>query len=212
MIHWRVKAALDWGRDQLRDRLLSLVIPRVPLPAVVADKRIVFIGASVGRAWRLHLAFPGIRCRALYAFDKSPLVSAAIAEHPDAIILKECAAYFPSPAADFALVERWVRQIRDAAIVPVLATAVPVTRGHALRHPGRAEAIAAFNDRLRDLAAAQRVPLLDLEAALRASAADRHLADGLDSGDGLHLSFATYRRHLDSLIPPLLLRVFAQES
>jgi hypothetical protein len=208
MIRWRVKGALDWSRD----RVLSLIVPRVPLPASVVDKRIVFIGASVGRAWRLHLVFPRIRTCACYAFDKSSLVREAIAERPDAVIIKECAAYFPSPQVDLPLVERWVRQIREAAIAPVLATVVPVTRGHALTHPGRAEAIAAFNDQLRDLAAAQRIPLLDLEAALRASAADRHLADGLDAGDGLHLAFATYRRHLDSLIPPLLLRTFAQES
>ena len=210
-MHWRFHAALEWGKDQVKDRLLSLVTQRIPLPASVADKRIVLIGASVGKAWRLHLVFPRVRTLALYAFDKSPLVRRAIADRPDAIIIKECAAYFPSDAVRRDLVERWVQEIRAAHIRPVLATVVPVTRGHALRQVGRAEAIREFNDYLRELASAQQVPLLDLEAALRSSARERYLEDGLDTGDGLHLARATYRQHLDSLIPPLLLRTFQDE-
>jgi hypothetical protein len=210
-MHWRIHAALGWGKDRIEDTLLSFVTRRVPLPASVADKRIILVGASVGRAWRLHLVFPNVRALALYEFDKSPLVRRAIADRPDAIIIKECAAYFPSDGVRRDLVASWVQQIRAADIRPVLATVVPVTRGHALRHPGRAEAIWEFNDHLRELAAAQQVPLLDLEAAVRSSARERYLDDGLDTGDGLHLARATYRRHLDSLIPPLLLRTFHGE-
>ena len=210
-MHWRIHAALEWGKDRIKDTLLSFVTQRVPLPATVADKRIIFIGASVGKAWRLHLVFPKVRTLALYEFDKSPLVRRAIADRPDAIIIKECAAYFPSDAVRRDLVERWVQQIRAAHIRPVLATVVPVTRGHALRHVGRAEEIWEFNDYLRELAAAQQVPLLDLEAAVRSSAHERYLEEELDTGDGLHLTRATYRRHLDSLIPPLLLRTFESE-
>jgi hypothetical protein len=207
-MHWRIHAAVEWGKDKIKDTLLSLTVQRVPLPATVADKRVVFIGASVGKAWRLHLVFPRVRTLALYEFDKSPVVRQAIALRPDAIIIKECAAYFPSSAVQRDLVECWVQQIREARIRPVLATVVPVTRGHALRHEGRAETIWAFNDWLRELAAAQQVPLLDLETAVRRSADERYLADGLDTGDGLHLARGTYRQHLDSLIAPLLLRTF----
>lgn len=210
-MHWRIHAALEWGTDKVKDALLSLTTQRVALPATVADKRIIFIGASVGKAWRLHVVFPRVRTLALYEFDKSPLVRQAIALHPDVIIIKECAAYFPSSAVQRDLVERWVQQIRAAQIRPVLATVVPVTRGHALRNVGRAEAIREFNDWLRQLAAAQQVPLLDLEAAVRRSAEERYLVDGLDTGDGLHLARTTYREHLDSLIPPLLLRTFERE-
>jgi lysophospholipase L1-like esterase len=91
----------------------------------------------------------------------------------------------------------------------VLATVVPVTRGHAAAEPGRAEAVWAFNDWLRELAEASGVPLLDLEAALRCSTADRHLDEQLASPDGLHLRRAAYRTRLDPLILPLLLRTFA---
>jgi hypothetical protein len=91
----------------------------------------------------------------------------------------------------------------------VLATVVPVTRSHAKDRPGRAEGLWAFNDWLRELCVSEGLALLDLEAALRTSASDRHLDDRLDSGDGLHLSRKTYRGYMDSLIPPLLLRAFA---
>jgi ADP-ribose pyrophosphatase YjhB (NUDIX family) len=75
---------------------------------------------------------------------------------------------------------------------------------------GKVEAGETPHDALvRELAEEQKVPLLDLEAALRCSPEDRHLAAGLDSGDGLHLSRSTYRDRLDPLIPPLLTRVFS---
>jgi hypothetical protein len=211
MIPWRVKQAMERIQDRAADLALSLVTRRIPLPASVAEKEVTFIGASVGKDWRLHLVFPRIKTLSTYEFDKTPLVDQALLQRPDAIIIKECAAYFPSPAVKRELVERWVATIRQAGVRAVLATVVPVTRRHAEQHPGRAAALWAFNDWLRDHCASEGVPLLDLEAALRCSAADRHLDDRLDSGDGLHLSRRTYREHMDSLIPPLLLRTFAND-
>lgn len=193
----------------VEDRLLSLTTPTIPLPPRVAEKRVIVIGASVAKAWRLHLVFPRVRTFDLYAFDKTAAVARAIAARPDAILIKECAAYFPADGVDRGLVERWLGEIRRARIVPMLATVVPVTAAHAAREPGRAQAIRAFNEWLRELAERERVALLDLEAALRVSAEDRLLAPRLAAPDGLHLPRATYRNVLDALVPPLLLRAFA---
>lgn len=208
-MHGRVRSLIEWGKEQLEERLLSLSTPRLPLPEALARQQVLLVGASVGKAWRLHIRFPNIRTLDHYAFDKGPILEAAIAARPDAIIIKECAAYFPNDGVDRSLVPGWLQRVRSAGIRPVLATVVPVTRGHAAAAPGRVEALWAFNDWLRHLAEEQRVPLLDLEAALRCSPEDRHLAEGLDSGDGLHLKRSTYRERLDPLIPPLLARVFS---
>ncbi len=209
-MHWRIKQALDWGKARASDAALSLITRRLALPAPLRGRRVLLLGASVGQAWRLHLVFDGVRALAHYEFDKRPLLDRALAERPDAVILKECAAYFPDGGADRELVRGWLTELRRAAIRPVLATVVPVTREHAARVPGRAEAIWAFNDWLRALGGAEGLALLDLEAALRVSPTDRHLDDALDSGDGLHLAWQTYRDRLDPLVIPALLRAFGQ--
>lgn len=206
-MHWRIEQLVEWGQDLIRDRLLALRTPRPPLPEAVARLRVLLLGASVGKAWRLHVVYPNLRALAHYAFDKGPILEGAIASRPDAIIIKECAAYFPDDGVDRSLLPGWLRRIRTAGIRPVLATVVPVTRAHAARAPGRVEAIWAFNDWLRGLAAEEKVPLLELEAALRCSPEDRHLDERFDSGDGLHLCGVAYRARLDPLIPPMLERI-----
>lgn len=208
MIPWRIKQALKWGKERLSDTLLSLTVAPIPLPPQVAQKRIILVGASVGKDWRLHVIYQRIETLVEYAFDKTAMVERAIAARPDAIIIKECAAYFPSTAVNRDLIAKWVERIRQAQIRPILATVVPVTREHAASHPGRVEAIWEFNDWIRDWAAAEKVPMLDLEAALRCSTEDRYLDDRLDSGDGLHLAAEAYRKKLDPLIPSLLLQTF----
>ncbi len=209
-VPWRVRVLAERVEWAARGRLLSLVTPTLPLPGSVRERRVMFIGASVGRAWRLELVFPNIRAVAAYQYDKSELVQQAAAERPEGVILKECAAYFPSEREPLHMVPRWVDQLRTAGIAVALATVAPVTREHAAQVPGRAEGLWRFNDALRDYCSGHEVPLLDLEAALRVSPTDRHLDGALHSGDGLHLSRRTYRRRLDPLIPPLLLRMFTR--
>jgi len=179
----------------------------------VAGRRVIFIGASVGKAWRLPLVFPNIQMLDIYQFDKTPLVEQAIAARPDGVIIKECAAYFPEPGPGEAgsyeeQVRGWVARLGEAGVRVALATVVPVTREHARDQPGRGSGILAFNHWLRGLANDQQIPLLDLEAALCRGPEDRHLDERWHSGDGLHLSKEAYRRTLDALIPPLLLRLF----
>ncbi len=213
MVPWRLRQLLSAVEENSRDRALALVTPKIPLPPSVAHKQVVLVGASVGHDWRLHLPFPGVETLDIYQFDKTPAVQQALLLGPDLVILKECAAYFPQDDAERgqALVAGWAEQVLAAGARVALATVVPVTRDHARAEPGRAEGLWEFNDWIRQYAADRDLPLLDLEAAVRCSAADRHLDDALHSGDGLHLSRRTYREHLDSLIPPLLLRAFCNE-
>ncbi len=210
LVPWRVRQRLSAVKESTRDRALGLVTPRIPLPPSVAHKEVVLVGASVGKDWRLHLPFPGTVTLDIYQFDKSEMVAEALGRRPDLVILKECAAYFPldDPEASQALVRGWIDQVRAADVAVALATVVPVTRDHALAEPGRAEGLWAFNDWVRGHASDHGLEVLDLEAAVRCAAEDRHLDDALHSGDGLHLTRRTYREHLDGLLPPLLLRVF----
>ena len=199
----------EWIERRLLTRLTARLLP---LPAEVRNWKVVFIGASVGSAWRLDLVYPNIRTYAAYQFDKTALVEQAIAERPDAILLKECAAYFPAGGEDRRAFRSWVDRIILAGIAPIIATVVPVTAQHEQLHHGRSRAIAAFNDWLRELAEAKGLPLLDLEQALRPSASSRQLVEGLDSGDGLHLRRQTYRQTLDHLIPLALMEGWAYQQ
>ena len=214
LVPWRLRQLLSAVKESGRDRALALVTPTIPLPPSVAHKRVVLVGASVGKDWRLHVPFPGLETLDIYQFDKTPAVAEALARRPDLVILKQCAAYFPldDPEQGEELVVGWVRTVRAAGVKAALATVVPVTRTHAANQPGRAEGLWEFNRWVRRFAGEQQVPLLDLEAAVRCSAVDRHLDDALHNGDGLHLGWRTYREHLDSLIPPLLLRAFSGEG
>ena len=213
LLPWRLRRLLSALSERGRDSALALVTPKIPLPPSVAHKQAVLVGASVGKDWRLHLPFPGVTTLDVYQFDKTEAVGQALGRRPDLIILKECAAYFPldDPEGSRELVTGWVEQVRAAGVKVALATVVPVTEAHAREKPGRAEGLWQFNRWVRAFGGQEQIPLLDLEAALRRSAEDRHLDDALHSGDGLHLSRRTYREHLDSLLPPLLLRTFCGE-
>lgn len=182
-----------------------MLTPEKPLPAEVADWKIIFCGASVGYAWRLHLVYPNVRTLTDYRFDKTNIVEEALDAHPDAVIVKECAAYFPDGDTDIEVYAGWMRQLREGGTRPIAATVVPVTRAHAQAHAGRAEGLWAFNDELRALCQAEGYALLDLERALRVSANDRHLRPEIADRDGLHLPRRSYRECLDHLVPVALL-------
>lgn len=113
----------------------------------------------------------------------------------DVIILKECSAYFPGdqqPQRKQELMETWVRSVQEKNIKVMLATVVPVTKQRAAADPGKLEAVLAYNDWVRAYAKKNNIPLLDLEAALRADGRERYLRDDLTSGDGSHLNRKAY--------------------
>ena len=181
-------------------------------------RRIVLAGASVGRDWD----FPGfpertglkdIQCEycGRFDFDKKPLLDRLLQPDrpvPDAVLLKECAAYFPGDHQGYtAMMEGWVDQCVQVGALPVLVTVAPVVRRigkfRRLRDlaaklqgrrtvNGRLAAIARFNDWLRELASRRGLPLLDLEEALWVGPHDRSLRPDLHSGDGLHLNESAY--------------------
>ena len=65
------------------------------------------------------------------------------------------------------------------------------------------EGILQYNDWIREYAAQEGLPSLDLEAPLRTSQNDRSLRVDLHSGDGLHLNAQAYGL-LDKIVIPTL--------
>lgn len=183
--------------------------------------RVLLVGASVGKSWELaglskRLNDGSFEFEAVQAwqFDKTEALDEVLLrpkrklklnkayikgflEPPplpaDVIIIKECAAYFPGDLSRYKpLVKKWVGDIKAAGKRAALATVVPVTAKHAKGKPGRIEAIREFNDWLREFAATEKLPLVDLEAEVRTNSKERFLRDEYTSGDGLHLNKQAY--------------------
>ena len=194
--------------------------------------RVVLLGASIGQAWNLP-AFPErmhdknyvIESFAVWQFDKSEMLEEVLMrperkfhltrtflkslfqpapQPPNAIILKECSAYFPGDARQQKeLVQKWVGEVNHVDIQPILATTVPVTRKRSGMDQGKTDALRGYNDWIRNYAKDLRLPLLDLEAALRTDPVERYLRDDLTSGDGSHLNAKAYEI-LDKLLYEML--------
>ena len=201
---------------------------------------VVLLGASVGQAWKIDtlperlgqnsganrysFEFVGD-----YQFDKTKTLRKILQRKqakPDAILLKECAAYFPGDLTRYQeLMKNWVKECRDAGVIPLPTTVVPVVRQqsvmtrmkdavkYVLGRPTsgmQLERITQYNDWIRSYAAAEKLTVLDLEAALRVSAEDRSLRTDLHSGDGLHLNPKAYQL-LDPILVPALDRALKRK-
>jgi hypothetical protein len=198
-------------------------------------KKVLLLGASVGGAWKINLLPERIDCQDYVfeyvhggsAFDKSVKLREILnrkENKPDAIFLKECAAYFPGDFERYKeLMEKWVVDCREAGVVPIPATTIPVTKLHAwivffgypiLRGKNplmfgwpfqqkRQKSICEYNDWLREFAPLQGLALLDLEAALRRGEKDRYLRGDLARKDGLHLKPKAYPL-LDKIVLPTI--------
>ena len=196
----------------------------------VGPRHIVLLGASVGEAWDIS-GLPDRTGNSEYSFeyageysaDKSERLAGILGrgqDKPDAIIIKECAAYFPGESEKLkTLIRGWVGACRDEDVIPVLATVVPVVRSFPLRvfllsllrgkwrYPkGTFETVIEFNDWVRDYAEKEGLVVLDLEAALRTSPSDRHLNGRYARVDGLHINEKAYRE-LDEIVIPAMSRV-----
>jgi hypothetical protein len=184
-------------------------------------RRILLIGASVGRGWnlpewtkRMNDNSVSLEMIPVYSFDKSQALEEALMrprrkfhfnksyikgffrtapQKPDMIIIKECAAYFPGDLENYkTLVTKWIHQSIAAGIKPVVATVAPVTQEHSEKKPGRLEGILEYNDWVKSYTKEIGINCLDLESALRISNDDRALSPDLTSGDGLHLNGRAY--------------------
>lgn len=189
--------------------------------AASKTRKILLLGASVGKAWNLT-EWPGrvknkkysFESMAIYDFDKSQALEEILMrpkrkfrltrtylkgifeaplQKPDFIIIKECAGYFPGNFERYKeLVKGWVLQCRAAGIKAIVTTVVPVTLEHAKTKPGRLEGIIAYNDWVKVYTKEIGIGCLDLETPLRVSEENRGLREDLTIGDGLHLNTMAY--------------------
>jgi len=202
----------------------------------MAQKRIMLIGASIGKSWKLaeYAGRMNDRTRtyesiAVYQYDKSEALEEILMRPkrkfhltltyvkgffqpspmlPDVIILKECSSYFPGDAVlQKELMRKWIKRVRDAHREVMVATVVPVTRARAEAAKGKMEGIQAYNDWIREYAKQEGIKLLDLEAALRNSHTDHFLRDELNSGDGTHLNQKAYE-----ILDKLLLQILERQA
>ena len=217
--------------------LSSVIICDNEVYGMKKEKHVVLLGASVGHAWkiealpdRLNLSGSTQAYRfefvGEYAFDKTEALNKILKRKqnkPDAILIKECAAYFPGDLPQYQeLVKGWVRECKKSGVVPVLTTVVPVTKATDLKSSlkdfikpllgkantsARLEALLQYNDWIKVYAKQEGLTVLDLEAPLRVSETDRRLRADLHSGDGLHLNAKGYAL-LDQIVSPALDRAF----
>ncbi len=188
------------------------LLPPMPLPVEVLSSRVVLVGASVAEFWNVEARYPCVSVVARYDFDKTPVLDQLLARRPlpDAVIIKQCAAYFPAPIEPRQnLVTEWLDRLGDLRISPILATVAPVTDDHDARNPGRMPGIVDFNNWIRSEASFRSVPILDIATALRASSGDPHLPRKLATHDGLHLTRRAYRRRLDPILQSVLIEAIA---
>ncbi len=205
-------------------------------PAQTRPKRIVLIGASIGKGWNIS-ALPERIANRDYVFeyvysggfDKSRKLEGVLSrvqDRADAVFLKECAAYFPGDFPSYQrLMKKWVEDCLEAGVIPIPATVVPVTRLHSfkkfgidilkLRNPFRSgipfsqrrqKAIQEYNDWLRAYCREKGLAVLDLEKALNKGAKNRYLRSRFAKIDGLHLNKKGYKV-LDEQVLPVLGKV-----
>jgi hypothetical protein len=184
-------------------------------------KLIVLLGASIGRAWDVP-QLPDRMATDEYIFEyygssfdktnKLRLVLDREENRPDAVIIKECAAYFPGNMDLYKTkMKKWIAECRKEGVIPIPATVVPVTRLHSYKvfagymlkgrnplkfgspfKPNRNNAICRFNDWIREYCKEQGLVYLDLEASLCYGKENRYLREDLARLDGLHINSKAY--------------------
>ena len=202
-----------------------------------SKKKIVLLGASVGKAWDIKQLPERISCYSYqfeysgaYQFDKSSALNELLlSEHnrPDAIFLKECAAYFPGDISFTdakRLMVQWIQDCHTSRVIPIPTTVCPITKDRDQRFKTNnplkriiksllgismqtcMDRILEYNDWIKAYALENNLVVLDLETPLRISERERFLRDDLTKGDGLHLNTKAYRI-LDGIVCPTLDRV-----
>lgn len=180
------------------------------------QKDIVYIEASTANRWKLGEFGARVKderyrivTMVQYDFDKTAQVEKALGERgrkPDLIVIQECSVYFPGDLAGYrASYQSWIRQVKQAGAKVAIATTVPPAKSQGfsedakrfikesiLGREGQLAQVVKFNDWLRQLAQDEKVPLLDIEAALRISESDRNMRPEFDDGDGIHINRAAY--------------------
>ncbi len=201
--------------------------------AMEPPKHVVLLGASVGRSWHIEdlparIGIQNYRFEyvSAYQFDKTEALQRILqrsGNKSDAIFIKECAAYFPRDQVQYqAQMKKWVELCKEARVIPIPTTVVPVIKGGSLQLraketikwllgkptlESRLDGLLQYNDWIRSFAKKEGLAILDLEAALRTNEEDRSLRIDLHSGDGLHLNKKAYDL-LDRIVLPTLEHAF----
>lgn len=199
-------------------------------------KHVVLLGASIGKAWNLP-AFSERKGVQDYVFeyvhgggfDKTAALKRIVSRQenkPDAIILKECASYFPGDLQHYqSLMKVWLDLCEQEEVILILTTVVPVTRLHSFKkilidiikgrdplrngnpfNNNRNQGILEYNDWVQLYAEKKGLTVLDLERAVRYSENNRYLREDLAKIDGLHLNSIAYE-FLDRIVLPTLNKV-----
>lgn len=216
------------------------------------QRYIILLGASIGRAWDIESLPSRLKKNPLtpsdlrltifnykfeyvgeYKFDKSKALHEILQrkeKRPDAIIIKECAAYFPGDVQMYQeLMKGWIIKCKRSGIIPIPTTVVPVTRELPLKikikdiikwiigrktqksiNDLRLKSLLEYNDWIKFFAQKECLVILDLETAVRISEEDRSLRPDLQSGDGLHLNEKAYTL-LDQIVFPTLEKAFSRK-
>lgn len=207
---------MPWCRIAREFLYASCMVAMTAGTVAASAMDIVYIEASTLRRWNLdefnqragNAAF-GIESRYVYDFDKSTELDRVLGSResiPDAVVIQECSAYFPGDLVAFKdLYRGWIRRVKDANAIPVIATTVPPAASRTpfehvkefvklklLGRPDGYEQIVQFNQWLRELSESEGVPLFDVEKVTRNSESDRHMRAEFDSGDGTHLNTVAY--------------------
>ena len=198
--------------------LTILILVSQDSQAMEKTKHILLLGASVGNSWQIEnlpqrTNIKGYRFEYVgeYKFDKTEALRKILARkenRPEAIFIKECAAYFPGDLPLYQkLMTGWVKECRAGGVIPIPTTVVPVIRDNSFKtkikdivkriigrspHDLRLTSIIKYNDWVKTYAQKEGLAVLDLEAPLRVSPSDRSLRLDLHSGDGLHLNAKAY--------------------
>ena len=109
-------------------------------------KRILLIGASIGKAWNIEDLPERIEAKNYlfefintYGPDKSDILESVLNRKenaPDVIIIKQCAAYFRADSISYdheyvnkykQFAQEWIFKMESNDITPILATVVPIT-------------------------------------------------------------------------------------
>lgn len=189
------------------------------IPKAGGSKYIVLVGASVGRHWhfselseRLGNDKYSFGYRGKGSFDKEEEITGLIISEtkPDAVIIKECAAYFPRGIKESKdKIDKWVGLLIAKDIAPILATCAPVTHENDKNHAGRQKSLLNYNKFIRNYAEKKKIAVLDLEKALRDDSTDsKYLKKEFAKNDGLHLNKRAYSDALDLIILPTLEEAF----
>ena len=191
-------------------------------PPITKQKHVLLLGASIGKAWNIpsldernhtnDFTFEYIHGG---GFDKSKSLKSILSRRkkkPDAIFIKECAAWFPGDLQHYkSLMKQWITECHEANVIPIPTTVVPVTRLHSLkkfmidilkgRNPfksgspfrnSRNRAILEYNNWIKTYCQELGLSVLDLEGAVRYSEKNRFLREDLAKLDGLHINTKAY--------------------